>query len=160
MEFGEGKIEMDSEGTPKTINREGTDTCIDTAATVWVGQDGGVGSSQKKVSLDRGDSEIDYPKDFQQTDLRTPDGKPTEVFDFDLIHCADRTGKQRKPVDGKVGKWMIFEPAFMINDTWSQIKKATEAGELGHYSMVSTMKDKGQQTNSSNVVCTRLNSNN
>ena len=52
------------------------------------------------------------------------------------------------------GKWLIFVPIERIDQVWSRIKSATEAGKLGEMSKVATVKDNPNAANSSvKVIC-------
>lgn len=61
----------------------------------------------------------------------------------------------RKPLaEREIGKWLIFEEKEKIDQLWANIKVATEAGLLGPYSKVSTLKKKDEQFDPNQfVIC-------
>ena len=62
---------------------------------------------------------------------------------------AESRRKKRQPTSDS-GKWLIFAPPDQIDAAWEQIKDATEKGQLGKKSKVSTLKGyKGKD----HVIC-------
>lgn len=61
----------------------------------------------------------------------------------------------QKPLpEREAGKWLIFESIEKIDVLWEKIKIATEKGNLGPYSKVSTIKEKDQKFDKSKfVIC-------
>lgn len=52
------------------------------------------------------------------------------------------------------GKWLIFVPIGRVDNVWSKIKLATEAGRLGEMSKVATTKDNSNAANANiKVIC-------
>jgi len=67
---------------------------------------------------------------------------------------ANREQGTYPPHSEKGGKWLIFIPIGRIDQVWSKIKLATEAGKLGEMSKVATAKSSPNATNSSTkVIC-------
>lgn len=78
---------------------------------------------------------------------------PSQVTDEYWIFAERRQGTY--PAHSKNGgKWLIFVPTRRIDNAWSKVKLATEAGRLGEMSKVATAKDNPNATNSSiKVIC-------
>ncbi len=78
---------------------------------------------------------------------------PSQVTDEYWIFAERKQGTY--PLHSKNGgKWLIFVPTGRIDNVWSKIKLATEAGRLGKISKVATAKDNPNATNSSTkVIC-------
>ncbi|MBF0571704.1 MAG: DUF1917 domain-containing protein [Candidatus Omnitrophica bacterium] len=67
---------------------------------------------------------------------------------------ANRLQGTYPPHSKNGGKWLIFVPIERIDNAWSKIKLATEAGKLGEESKVATAKVNPNTTNSNvKVIC-------
>ena len=78
---------------------------------------------------------------------------PSQVTD-EYWFFAERKQGTYPPHSAHGGQWLIFVPMGRIDNVWSKIKLATEAGTLGEMSKVATAKDNPHATNSSiKVIC-------
>ena len=78
---------------------------------------------------------------------------PSQVTDEYWLF-AERKQGMYPPHSKSGGKWLIFVPFERIDQVWSKIRLATEAGRLGEMSKVATAKDNSNATNSSaKVIC-------
>ncbi len=78
---------------------------------------------------------------------------PSQVTDEYWVF-AERTQGTYPPHSKNGGKWLISIPIGRIDQAWSKIKLATEAGRLGEMSKVATAKDNFNATNSgTKVIC-------
>jgi hypothetical protein len=65
--------------------------------------------------------------------------KPSEVTQGFWIYARRKRGSYPEATD-RSGKWLLFAPLERVDEFWSVIKIATEAGELGDSSKVATMR--------------------
>ena len=78
---------------------------------------------------------------------------PSQVSDEYWLFANRKQGTY-PPHSKNGGKWLIFVPIERIDQVWSTIKLATEAGKLGKMSKVATTKANPNATNSSiKVIC-------
>jgi hypothetical protein len=69
---------------------------------------------------------------------RYADSKPSEVTSSPWIY-AERKAGSYPPATERNGKWLVFVLVEEVDQAWSKIKEATEAGELGDSAKVATM---------------------
>jgi hypothetical protein len=83
------------------------------------------------------------------TDTRNP----MDVTDASWLWAYRQTGTY--PEHGRNGgKWLVFAPIDAINSVWCTIREATERGELGATSKVSTAKpNPNANDKSEKVIC-------
>ncbi len=69
------------------------------------------------------------------------DSKPSEPSDGYWLFASRKKGKYPQRTE-KAGKWLIFVNNKEVDSMWAKIKNATEQGQLGKESKVSTPKPK------------------
>ncbi|MHA2364511.1 MAG: putative phosphothreonine lyase domain-containing protein [Candidatus Hodarchaeales archaeon] len=99
---------------------------------------------------EKSENKKEYQVFFPQDYLDKPPSKVTDIY-WIYSHRKEGTYPKSTP---RSGKWMIFASVDKIDNIWYKIKKATEDGNLGELSKVSTMKiSKLAEDPNKKVIC-------
>ena len=80
------------------------------------------------------------------------DSTPTKITTAFWI-AAFRQQKDYPASNENCGKWLVFVPPDRVDDLWSTIKSATEAGRLGGSAKCSTARPNPNAVNDNHVIC-------
>ena len=82
------------------------------------------------------------------------DAKPSQVPGVYWIEVKPQQGKI-KPPTARTGEWQIATTLDAVDDLWAIVKQATEQGQLGYKSKVSTRPAHGQSDDDARLICVR-----
>lgn len=78
--------------------------------------------------------------------------RPSVNTELPWLFAFDRTG-ERCQLGPDCGKWTVFVPLSRIDEAWAIVQAATEAGELGAQSKVSTEPNPNGRNRDERVIC-------
>ena len=64
-------------------------------------------------------------------------GPPSEATGVPWLYAERRKGEYPQPTR-RSGKWLVYVAPEDVDDVWAKVRRATEAGRLGHRSKVAT----------------------
>jgi hypothetical protein len=79
---------------------------------------------------------------------------PSQAAGVYWIESKRKMGDYPAPTP-RSGQWVILTTLQEVDALWLEIKQATEAGELGHKSKVSTAAGPGQASPDARLICVR-----
>lgn len=86
--------------------------------------------------------------------LHDSTAQPSQIAAVYWIEAKPRADAAVKPPTPRTGQWVIETTVAVVDALWAAIKAATEAGELGYKSKVSTAPHAGKQSDQ-RMICVR-----
>jgi len=86
--------------------------------------------------------------------LHDKDAIPSEVPGVYWIEAKSQLDTTPSPTP-RAGEWLIPTTVDRVDDLWAKIQQATQAGELGYKSKVSTSPAQGQALREERLICVR-----
>ncbi len=86
--------------------------------------------------------------------MHDDEAQPSQVPGVYWIEAKRQPGDYPEPTS-HTGEWRIQTTVEVVDETWAIVKQATQAGELGYKSKVSTSPAQGQGYREQRLICVR-----